>query len=240
MYVLDTTKINIFYCSIRNIRGIFKQIKHKKDHEISFKIACESIYNKFNFDISMISKNSVIFILFPFQDGKIVDYGYKDILNCKISSMLLARYYYELALLGISIPNDIMENVYSKCIIETKSSADFIDDLYFETNAFKVVREMAPFKVEFQKKIRDFEKEKEVHDNSEIKPKKKRKFYKLVWQTYSGEKSVGRIYDGDIIEYIKRKLKDFPVKNDELEEGKVKETKTVVSSGSKRYREEEY
>lgn len=237
MNVLDTTKINIFYCSIRNIRGIFRQIKHKKDHEISFKIACESIYDKFDFDICMISNNSVIFILFPFQDGKTVDYGYKDILSCKISSMLLARYYYELALLGISIPNGIMENVYSKCIIETESSTDFLNDLYFEANTFKVVREMAPYEVKFQKKVRDFEKEKEVYDNSVIKPKKKLKFYKLEWQTYSGYKSVGCIYHGDIIEYIKNKLKDFPIKDDALEEGEVRETNTVVSSGLKRYRE---
>jgi len=238
MNFLDTTKINIFYCTIRNIRGIFRQIKHKKDHEISFKIACESIYDKFDFDICMISNNSVIFILFPFRDGKTVDYGYKDILSCKISSMLLARYYYELALLGITIPNDIMDNIYAKCIIKSDNSFDFLEHLDFEANTFKVVREMASFEVKFQKKVRDFEKEKEVYDNSEIKPKKKLKFYKLEWQTYSGEKTIGRIFHGNIIEYIKRKLEYFPVMDDELEEGEIRETKRVVSSGSKRYREE--
>jgi len=240
MNILDTTKVNIFFCSIKNIRGIFKQIKYKKDHELCLKIACQTIYDKFNFDICMISNNSVIFILFPFQYGKTVDYGYNNILSCKISSMLLARYYYELSLIGITIPNDIMDNVYAKCIIESDKSIGFLDNLYFVANTFKIVREMTFFEVKFQKKVRDFEKEKEVYDSYEQKPKKKKKFYKLEWQTYSGEKSVGRIYYGNIIEYIKDKLKDFSIKDDELKEGEVRETKTVVSSGSKRYREEEY
>jgi|LakMenE18May11ns_1017448.scaffolds.fasta_scaffold9782011_1 hypothetical protein len=234
--MIDTKKVNIFFCSIKNIRKIFKLIKYKKDHLYCFKIACEAIYEKFKFDICMITNSAVVFILLPFSDDKSIDYGEKNILACKISSMLLAIYYYELTKFGITISNDIIEDVYSKCIIESDNSISFLDDFYFEVKSFNVVREMAPFEVKFQKKVRDFEKEKEDCDNSEPTPIKKKKFYKLEWKTHSGEKLVGRIFYGDIIKYIKSKLKDFPVKDDELEERKIRETKTVVSSGSKRYR----